>query len=221
MNLIKCISALPLFQFVAQSTLEEINIVSRCLLHQEKKNRIIHLQNEISTTIDVIVSGVISVQALDPLGNIMTIANFSGGECIGSNLLFSSHPVYPMTVVAKTEVTYISFGKDIILDLCRRCPDFLSFYLKEISDKTIVLTSKINTIALKSIRERIIEFLKLEMIRQNSDTIILPFSKKEWAELLGVQRPSLSRELNKMRKARIVDFDNRKMTLLVEKRVML
>lgn len=215
MDLLKCICALPLFQFVAKRKLEEINITSRCFVHHEKRNKVIHLQNNICTSVDVIVSGVISVQALEASGNIITIANFSNGESIGSNLLFSSNPAYPMTVIAKTEVLFVSFGKDIILDLCRICPDFLLHFLNEISDKAVVLTNKINTIALKNIRERIIEFLRLEIIRQDSDTIILPFSKKEWAELLGVQRPSLSRELNKMRKAGLIEFDNRRVTLLV------
>ena len=68
---------------------------------------------------------------------------------------------------------------------------------------------KIDTIALKSIRERIMEFLRVEQKRQNSHTIVLPFSKKEWAEVLAIQRPSLSRELAKMRKEGIIQFKGR------------
>lgn len=35
-------------------------------------------------------------------------------------------------------------------------------------------------------------------------------SKKDWAEKLGVQRPSLSRELIKMKEEGLIDYDKEK-----------
>ena len=39
-------------------------------------------------------------------------------------------------------------------------------------------------------------------------------SKKEWADKLGVQRPSLSRELIKMKEEGIIDYDKDTISIL-------
>ncbi len=209
MDILKYIYQIPLFQLVDLSILMNLNIPSRAFAKKIKKNAIIYLKGEKCSSLDAIVTGIVSVQTFKLSGDIMTIANFTRGDTIGSNLLFYSNHTFPMTVIAKTDVLIISFTKDAILDLCSICPLFLERFLAEISHKAIVLMKKIDTIALKSIRERIMEFLRVEQKRQNSHTIVLPFSKKEWAEVLAIQRPSLSRELAKMRKEGIIQFKGR------------
>ncbi|MGL4605914.1 MAG: Crp/Fnr family transcriptional regulator [Eubacteriaceae bacterium] len=214
MNKIKQILKLPLFKGVNSDVLEKCGVLQNCMVTNYKKGAVIHLKNERCTCLDIIMSGIVSVQALEATGNMMTVASFGGGESLGSNLLFSSKTLYPMMVVAKTNVSLYSFSSEVILELCKESAVFLSHFLVEVSDKALVLTGKINAIALKSMRDRILEMLRMEQMTQKSDVIILPFSKKEWAELLGVQRPSLSRELNKMRVEGIIKFNNREFSLL-------
>ncbi|MDD4504112.1 MAG: helix-turn-helix domain-containing protein, partial [Clostridiaceae bacterium] len=60
---------------------------------------------------------------------------------------------------------------------------------------------------LKTIRQKICESLYDEYMKQKQLTINLQMNRNEWAERLGVQRPSLSRELIKMRKEGIIDYD--------------
>ena len=213
MDILEYIYEIPLFQAVDLEILMNLNIPSRAFIKKIKKNAIIYLKGEKCSSLDAIVTGIVSVQALELSGDIMTIANITRGDSIGGNLLFYSNPTFPMSVIAKTDVLMISFTKDAILDLCSVCPLFLERFLGEISHKAIVLMKKIDTIALKSIRERIMEFLRIEQKRQNSHTIALPFSKKEWAEVLAIQRPSLSRELAKMQKEGIIQFKGRIITM--------
>jgi Mn-dependent DtxR family transcriptional regulator len=44
--------------------------------------------------------------------------------------------------------------------------------------------------------------------------IILSLSKKEFAEKIGVQRTSVSRELAKMRREGLIQYDRQTMTIL-------
>jgi CRP-like cAMP-binding protein len=82
-----------------------------------------------------------------------------------------------------------------------------------ISDKAIMLTDTINLISLKSIRQCIIAFLRYEYHIQKNTVIKLNISKKDFAERLGIQRTSLNRELNKMRKDGLLEYDARTVTL--------
>lgn len=214
MKYMETIMSIPLFSTMNKEELQQLNVEERCHQQNYHKESIIYLQNEICQSVDIIISGIVTVQNIEESGNFMTITNFSTGEILGSNLLFSSQSTYPMMVIAKTNVVLLRCDKEIILDMCKISPSFLESYLQEISNKTLVLTGKIHTIAMKSIRECIIEYLLVERNYQNSNIIQLPFSKKEWAELLGIQRPSLSRELNKMRKEGLLDYHNREIQIL-------
>ena len=73
---------------------------------------------------------------------------------------------------------------------------------------------KIKTLALKTIRQCIVEFLLYEYHAQKSTTIDLNMTKKELAEKTGVQRPSLSRELNKMRKDGLITCDSKQISIV-------
>jgi Mn-dependent DtxR family transcriptional regulator len=67
---------------------------------------------------------------------------------------------------------------------------------------------------MKTIRQCIIEFLIYESYSQNSKTVKLELTKKELAEKFGIQRPSLSREFNKMRRDGLIEYDAHSITII-------
>ena len=178
------------------------------------KGQMIHLQNELCSTMDIILRGRVAVQKLDESGNILTISVFSDRDIIGANLIFASRNSYPMTVVSDTDSVVLHLNRELILSLCTNNNCFMTELLREISDRTLVLTDKINAISLKTIKQKVTDFLIFEYNLQKSKTIKLSLSKKDLSERLGVQRTSLSRELNKMRKDGILDFDANSISIL-------
>lgn len=182
-------------------------------IHKYKKNSIIHFESEKCSTLDLILEGEILVQRIDVNGNVLTIAQFNVGDTIGENLLFGNNNSYPMSIIAKSNTVILHINQDFLLELCQNNKNFLIEFLKCISDKTFILTNKIKSISMKSLRESIIAFLNYEYYSQNTTKIKLKMTKKELAERLGVQRTSLSRELNKMRKERIIAYDANTITI--------
>lgn len=162
---------------------------------------------------DIILEGQVSVQNIVESGNVLTIYVFSTRDIIGANLIFSSSNYYPMTVVATSGTTILHIQKELIIQLCKSNENFMIGLMKSISDRTIILTDKINAISLKTIRRCIIDFLRYEYHIQKNNVIKLNVSKKDLAERLGIQRSSLSRELNKMRNDGLLDYDARTITL--------
>jgi CRP-like cAMP-binding protein len=177
------------------------------------KGQIVHIQNEICNAMDVILEGDMSVQKIASDGNILKISVFSGGDVLGANLLFASKNSYPMTVVSESKSVVLHIYKELVLKLIQNNAAFTSGLLRVISDKTLVLTDKIDAISLKTIRQRILDFLVYEYYIQKSNIIRLDISKKELAERLGIQRTSLSRELNKMRKDGLLEYSARTITI--------
>jgi len=178
-----------------------------------KKGDIIYLENDECTTMDILLSGMISLQKIDENGNVLTIANFTKTDVLGANILFSSSSLYHMTSTCHKDCVLIKLTKNLVLDLCQNNEDFLCAFLGLLSDKTLYITGILHNLTHKSIRDMIITFLKTEYIRQKSNIIKLNITKQELAEKFGIQRPSLSRELKKMRNDGLVEYDTKSITI--------
>ena len=79
--------------------------------------------------------------------------------------------------------------------------------MSTLSNKIFMLNSKIKSIAFKSIKHKVINFILEQAKMQKSETINLKESKEEIASSLGIPRPSLSRELMNLRDLKYIEFD--------------
>ena len=203
---------LDLFKSLSRDELKARLDASGYEVKKYKKDQIIHLQNEVCQSMDIILEGRVVIQKIDEEGNVLTINVFSAPEIIGAHLIFSTNNIYPMTVVADSEVVILRLNRKLIIELGQSDPDFMVALLQAISDRILILADKIRTISHSTIREQIMAFLTYEYHIQQSPVIKLNYSKKELAERLGVQRTSLSRELNKMRRDGLIEYDARTIT---------
>ena len=154
------------------------------------------------------------IERIDESGNLMTIADFYGGDVLGGNLMFSKNPYYPMTVTAKDATLILEINKTRLFQLFSDNHDFLKSYLEYVSDHTVILGDRIKHYVNRTIRESIISYLDYERKKQNSNIIKLNMTKKALAERIGVQRTSLSRELAKMREDGLIEYTPVSISLL-------
>ena len=183
-------------------------------LQRFQPGQIIHLDGDLCRGMEIILSGRVSVERIDESGNLMIINQFGPDDLIGGNLVFSRNPRYPMTIIAKTGTTLVALEKALIFELCSAYPEFLEQFLRAISDNAMLLGDKIKHYVQRSLRESLTSYLKNMAMIQGSNRIQLPVTKKELAEQIGVQRTSLSRELQKMRTEGLLAYDSRTIQLL-------
>lgn len=167
------------------------------------KNNILHFSSEACLTLEIILSGHVSVERIDEAGNLMTIAEFYGDEILGVNLLFSKSPYYPMTITAKQATVISEIDKERLLTLFSDSPVFLRRCLEFVADHTTILGERIKHYANKTIRECVMAYLEHEQQKQNW----LPITQKALAERIGVSHTSLLRELAKMKKDGAIHYD--------------
>ena len=214
MDYIQAIQKLRFFKDLSEKELSDMMSNHTIFTKHYFKDTVIHLQNEICTTMDIVLNGKVIVQNIDENGNVITISKFYNSELFGAHLLFSSQNTYPMTIIAHSDTIILKIEKTKIIDLCKSNEVFLIEYLNQISDRSNTLANVINKVSRKSIRSCIIDFLKYEKTLQNSNKIHLTISKKELSEKFGVQRTSLSRELNKMKNDNLIEFDKDSITII-------
>lgn len=155
-------------------------------------------EGELCTSIFVVLEGQVLIQKIDSSGRYLNVAYASKGELMGPNVLFSDQNTYPLSTTALTDVTLISMPKSLVLKLCQVNTHFLEHLLKISSSKAFMLARRFNEVTVQTLKQNITRYLLSEAEKHKSRTIRLPFTKKDWAAGLGVQRPSLQRELKNL-----------------------
>lgn len=177
------------------------------------KNQIVHNVDDDCYLLEIILSGRVVIEHIDSTGSLVSIAEFDRGDILGGNLLFSKNPRYPMTITAKEHASMLLIDKQRLFRLFSDNHEFLSSYLTYISEHAVILGDRIRLYANRSIRESVVAFLNEEYAKQQTETILLPISKKALAERIGVQRTSLSRELAKMRQDGLIKLSGKQIRL--------
>ena len=84
-----------------------------------------------------------------------------------------------------------------------------------LANQAALLDKKIEYLTTKSLRKKIARFLLEESAKnQDADLFEIPLNREALAEYFDVQRPSLSREMTRMKEERIIDFHRRTFRLL-------
>jgi len=214
MNTAEKIHHLPVLNRLPATLMEEWTRTGKIALQRFQPGQIIHLDGDHCRGMEIILSGRVSVERIDESGDLMIINQFGPDDMIGGNLVFSRNPRYPMTIIAKTASTLVVLEKPLIFELCSQYPGFLEQFLVAISDNAMLLGDKIQHSVQRSLRESLTSYLKNMAMIQGSNLIQLPVTKKELAEQIGVQRTSLSRELQKKRNEGLLAYDSRTIQLL-------
>lgn len=78
--------------------------------------------------------------------------------------------------------------------------------LRIVSEKAMLLNKKVEYLTIKSMRGKIAAFL-LDYYRKTGLAIFtLPLNRNAMAEFLNVSRPSMSREMGRMKEEGIIDY---------------
>ena len=171
------------------------------------KGQVVHNEDDLCSCLSIILEGNIEIQKIDAMGKLLTVAEFTTGSTFGENLIFGDKKRYPMTVFSKKNTTVLEIKKESVATLCQLDPKFMLEFLNTVSNRAMVLNSKLKELTLKTIRQKICEFLLLQYGKTQTAEINLGMTKKDWADKIGVQRPSLSRELIKMKEEGLIDYD--------------
>lgn len=176
------------------------------------KNNTIREINEECNFVDIVVDGKVIAYSLSENGNATIMFEFKRGSIIGANMILTGGK-YPLNFYSEGQTQIISISKSAIEQLLKNY-DFTIKFFKALSINSQNLNQKVFMFHKKTIRENLIKYFNEQAIVQKSKSIVLPISKKELADYLGIQRQSLFRELKKMRDEKIILVNNRIITLL-------
>ena len=185
-----------------------------CIIGHYKKNAVIMQENEPCRSVGYIVEGALSVQQLSPSGETVKIEMLKQGDCFGPALLFSPKPFYPYTLITSksTIIAYIQFFQ--IEELIKKSDAFSKNYIQLLSGRILTFQHKIRILSQNDVRSRLILYFSEELEKTGKPSFQLVNSKAEIADLIGVARPSVSRELKRMQEDHLIAVDRDTVTII-------
>ena len=202
-NLKRCI----LFKDIKYEDLSNFLNMSNYIIKKYPKGNMVVFEGSKCEELGILLEGLLEAQALYPSGKLLTLTRLKPVEIFGEAILFSKMSKFPATIEAIKDSKIMFIKKEDLINCLTNCHKFMENFLELLSNKLLILNKKVKMLSLENIRKKIGNFLREEYKKQKSNIIKVSLSRKEMAEHMGIQRPSLSRELIKMRDAGIIDFN--------------
>ncbi|SCP99046.1 Crp/Fnr family transcriptional regulator [Anaerobium acetethylicum] len=208
------LSKADLFNGLSSSDLENLLDLNYCILSRYPRNTVIIQEEDLCRSIGFVLEGSLAVQQATSEGNVVTVKILEKNNSFGEALLFSSNPRYKFSLTSSSDSTIFYVPFDQTEKLLKASDVFSTNYIAFLSNRISEFKNTIKILAHKDVRTRLLIYLAGESRKAGSPVFELPHSKTEIADILGVARPSVSRELQRMQQDDLIRFEHRHMTIL-------
>jgi len=178
-----------------------------------EKDEIVALEGDPCESIGLIVAGSVHAQKTFGDGRCLIIDTLLPGSSFGEVIVFSDQNTYPATILANEPARIIYLNKEAAIRLGVSSPIFMTNLMRLLSNKILMLNKKIKSLSFQSLRQKITFYILEEFGKQKKLHLSITPSRNELALLLGMPRPSLSRELAAMKADGLIDYDRKSISI--------
>ncbi len=210
--MIQELKKIKLLQSIEENYLKTILNNNQVVIKRYNKGMVLFEQEASCLTLDIVLQGKLSAHSLTLNGSEVMLFDFKEGYIIGANLLFNDNNLYPMTIYCTEDAEICHITKEGVEHLLKSYA-FVIPFIKALSINSKNMNQKIMMVTQKSLRENIQNYLIKQAVEQKSKLITLPITKKQLADMFSVQRPSLFRELKKMKDEGLIIINNKEIKI--------
>jgi CRP-like cAMP-binding protein len=208
----------PIFRGIAPDELQKLFSQIHYQVKLYNKGDLIVNGGEICDRLLIIQMGNVKAEMNDYSGKTIKIEDIEAPRPLATAFLFGKENQFPVTVSANTDVEIVSVPKPEFVKLLQLNSLILNNYLNTISSRAQFLSQKLKFLSFKTIRQKIAHYL-LEMAGDRLQTVEIPQSQGQLAEMFGVTRPSLARALGEMSQDGLIETDRRFIKILDKNRM--
>ncbi|MBS7525730.1 Crp/Fnr family transcriptional regulator [Fusibacter paucivorans] len=209
-NALETLQRTPIFDGI---TAKEISDMLSCLnprIYAYEKGETIATSEDDFFGLGIILEGIVLVAKESLAGNRMIMSVLRQGDMFGEMACFSPNPKWPANISSQTEAEVLFISPERVISQCEKlCAGhqrLIRNLLRIMSTKAMLLNRKVDYLTLKTLRGKLCAFLIEEYKRSGSMMFMLQMNRDEIADFLNVTRPSVSRELGKMRDEGLIDY---------------
>jgi len=209
---------IPLFKEIAPEDFHQLFSHVKAHTEQFKRGEFIFLSGSRIDAFGIILSGHVQIIKEDVFGNRVLLSDLRTPEVFGESFVCSNN--YTLTISAQVieDACILFFPFKPVLHVCHNACEFHNILIRNIVEmiaiKNIKLLEKLEVSTKHSLREKILTYLSLLSQEQKTKTLISPLNRISLADFLGVNRSSLTRELNQMQDEGLLSYSKNTYTLL-------
>ncbi len=170
-----------------------------------EKGAIVCTESSYCDKIGIIIQGEVALIHYTINGREITLASLKENDIFGDFLIYTNKPFYPGNLIAQKPTIIQYIYREQLDALLKTSESFRKMYLTYISEKAMTMHRQNKLLMQPSIREKIHYYIARDATHHNHH--VRYKNKTQLAKTLNVRRPSLSRELKKMREENIIDYD--------------
>lgn len=197
-----------IFHGVPTEQLDETLACLKAKVRRYKKGDTIFALGDRLTHGGIVLEGEVEVGFMDDEANEVNMNHFTAGHQFGNAMACADIASSPIQMRAVTDCVILFLNFRCLLDNKQSYSPaqqrVAANLIREFASKNVFLNDKVRILSQKRLRARIRIFLSGRPM-DDDGTIKLPFSKKELASYLGVDRTAFFRELARLRDEGILE----------------
>ena len=166
--------------------------------------------------VGIILDGYAQILNIEYNGNEIVIENLYKDSVFGSNISLTNSENYQIIAKQSTSVLVIDYDK--LVNPKNLSHNYFNIFFRNLFDiiniKMREKNERIKILEKKQIREKLLEFFEIEHKKNRLNSIYLPFSFKDLADYLAINRSAMFRELRHLKDEKFIEVKNHKITLL-------
>lgn len=160
--------------------------------------------------IGIVIEGEVVIAKENIAGNRMILTVLKAGDMFGEMISFTEKKIWPVTVTAQSDSEVIFISPENLITRCEKMcaphQQIIQNMLHIMSKKALLLSRKVDYLSIRSLRGKLCAYLIEQWKNQGGSIFTLPMNRDEMADFFNVARPSISRELSKMKEDGLIDF---------------
>lgn len=192
---------------------DDLSALMSCLnpvIQKYDRNDFVVMKGDNLDSLGIVLDGEAIVYKETLSGNRIIIKCIGPGEMFGEVAAFSRMNKWPAIVQANTALTVCFIPRDKIVGQCKNACSRHALIIENmlgiIAERASLLNKKLEYAAIKTMRSKLSTFLYEQYLNKGMKTFTIPMNREQMADFLNVSRPSMSRELSRMRDEGIIDF---------------
>ena len=166
--------------------------------------------------VGIILDGYAQILNIEYNGNEIIIEHLYKDSVFGSNISLTNSENYQIIAKQITSVLVIDYDK--LINPKNLSHNYFNIFFRNLFDiiniKMREKNERIKILEKKQIREKLLEYFEIEHKKSRLNSIYLPFSFKDLADYLAINRSAMFRELKHLKDEKFIEVKNRKITLL-------
>ena len=208
--LIQC----PLFNGFNCDDISEILSTIPYRIENYKANEIYTLAGMPCKYADFIIDGEMIARMVGLSGKLVQIDRLTVGTLIAPAFIFAKKNEFPVGVETSKPTTILRIQPSDLKHLIDTDERIRMNFIQQLSNINVFLSSKLRTLSLLTVREKIAYFLLKIAEQQQSRIITLKHTRQEIADMFGNQKFSLIRCLSEFEKNGAIEIDGKKIIII-------